>query len=117
MVSKRENALILDDNAELVVPSGYLDFDGLSELKEWLCCELRLKNGNLYRINFLTPARLQQDAEEELKKGLFYLEENLVLVPSVGVEVLKKAALSLVNSTRLKYLIPSPVKQSSGVEE
>ena len=60
-----------------------------------------------YRLFFYDPVRMQQDLEEEIKLGRSYLAEpNVVLLPEITTENIKKAILGLYQDGYFQHVKP-----------
>src|SRR5262245_45685552 len=68
---------------------------------------VQLENGNRYQVFFYDPVRMQQDLEEEVKAGRGYLAEpNVVLLPEVTTDNIKKAVAGLWSTGYFQRLKP-----------
>jgi hypothetical protein len=57
---------------------------------------VQVEGGKRYRLFFYDPVRMQQDLEEQVKLGRGYLAEpNLILLPDVTTDNIKKAVAGL----------------------
>jgi hypothetical protein len=89
----------------LVFPEGFDDYAWEVESKGWFG-EARLTSmGRSYRIIFYEPVRLAQEIEDELKRGKPFLEQNLVVVPSVTRQNMETAVEYLVQYGQLSLLV------------
>ena len=88
MAQGQHEVIDLGDGATLALPAAYVEFEGLSEAKEWLRARILFASGEQYPVTFISPVRLMQDVEDELKTDGFFFEPNLIVVPD-----LKRATL------------------------
>lgn len=89
-----------------VLPSDFADYE--SEVTAKGCfSEARMTfSGKDYRLNFYDAARLGQEIESELERGVVFFEPNLVVVRSVTKSDMERAAEQLVQSGQVASLMP-----------
>ena len=61
--------------------------------------------GKRYRLNFYDLARLSQEIESELERGVAFVEPNLVIVRSVTKSDMQQAAEMLAQSGQAAILV------------
>jgi hypothetical protein len=92
--------------SSLIFPDEFEQYAWELESKGWFG-EARLEfQGRRYRLTFYAPTRLGQEIEEELQRGGFFFEPNLVVVPTVTRQNMEKAAAQLVEQGSLGSLVP-----------
>jgi hypothetical protein len=85
------------------------DFDGYAwEVQAKGCFgeALMIVAGKRYRLNFYDPARLSQEIESELQRGVVFAEQNLVIVRSVTKSHMQEAAEMLAQLGQADILVP-----------
>ncbi len=66
-----------------------------------------LEDGSRYQLCFYDPVRLEQDLQEEVKSGRGYFAElNLILLPEVTTENIRKAVHGLWHDGLFQHFKP-----------
>lgn len=83
MSQSHDETIELGNGSSLTLPASFVEFEGLSEAKEWLRATLTFGSGEQVTVTFISPTRLRQDVDDELGSALFFFEPNLVVLRDV----------------------------------
>jgi len=73
----------------------------------WFYAEVELENGKIYGLNFYHPVRLKQEFESTIEIGKPCLYEfNIILVPEVTIENIRKSIHYLYQLGYFKFILP-----------
>lgn len=89
-----------------VLPTDFDDYAWEVQAKGCFAEALMTVAGKRYRLNFYDPARLNQEIESELERGVAFTEPNLVIVRSVTKSDMQQAAEMLAQSGQANTLAP-----------
>jgi hypothetical protein len=90
---------------EIEFPERFDEFAWEAEAKGWLQVVVTI-DGRRYKVTFYEPTRLAQDIERELQNRSFYLESNVLVIPSVTRAHIQKAVEAVVRVGGHVELIP-----------
>ena len=83
MADQQDESIDVGNGATLTLPAAYVEFEGLSEAKEWLRTKLQFGSGEECMVTFATIVRLGQDVADELVDHRFFFEPNLIIVSDI----------------------------------
>lgn len=68
---------------------------------------VRLDDGQRFRLFFIDPARLRQELEEQAERGQpYFAEPNLIVLPEVNSDAIRRAVEGLVSEQFFRHLKP-----------
>lgn len=85
------------DYPRVVFPDGFDERAAFEvPLKGWLSARIEAEDGARYAVSFFDPVRLQQELEDDTKRGQpYFAEPGLIVLPEVTVEAIEGAVQSL----------------------
>jgi hypothetical protein len=99
-------------NSYLDLPTDFEDYGWEVEAKGWFSEARIVVSKARYRINFYDLTRLNQQIQTEFEHGRIFFEPNLVIVQSVTLAHMEKAAEELVQSGQVSSLLAEELQAS-----
>jgi len=91
-------------NYELELPSDFTDYEWEVESKGWFDNVGLSFNGKRYKLSFYDPARLNQEAEDEIYSSSYFFEQNLIVIRSVNAKNMRTAIENLISAGQVTQL-------------
>tara|TARA_B100001989_G_scaffold22075_1_gene13424 strand:+ start:964 stop:1260 length:297 start_codon:yes stop_codon:yes gene_type:complete len=91
---------------KLLIDEDFSEYEYEVEAKGWHSCSL-IFNDKKYNLNFYDPTRLLQEANANLSRDGFFMEENLIVLEKVNLINIEKSISKLVKSKRMTDLKPA----------
>lgn len=89
------------------LPDDFYEYAWEIELKG--CFEIDVQiAGNVYTFNFYDPIRLNQTVEDDLHSSQYFFYENMVILPRVNIENIKKFIEDVIDTP---YILSFAIKR------
>jgi len=95
-----------DNYPRVLFPEGFDERSAFEcSMKGWLSAQVESESGERYSIYFSDPVRLQQDLDDQVRRGVpCFAEPGLIVLPEVTIEAAQNAVQFLWREGFFKHL-------------